>query len=169
MKVLMFGWEFPPHITGGLGTACYGLTRALSSLGVEMIFVVPRLFGDENAPFMRLRNASDIEIATDTEEQKLFWEKMQYIEVNSRIIPYLDPELYSRLFENTLLNTEDIKYRIFSKKFSFSGEYGPNLMEEVSRYAVIASAIALQNNFEGYPFPRLAHIPCRHRSQGSFG
>ncbi|HQP05079.1 MAG TPA: glycosyltransferase family 4 protein [Bacteroidales bacterium] len=148
MKVLMFGWEFPPHITGGLGTACYGLTKALSSLNVEMIFVVPRLFGDENAPFMRLRNASDIEIATDSEEQKLFWEKLQYIEVNSRLIPYLDPELYSKLFENTLLNTEEIKYRIFSKKFSFSGEYGPNLMEEVSRYAVIASAIALQNNFD---------------------
>ncbi|KKT36370.1 MAG: glycosyl transferase group 1, partial [Parcubacteria group bacterium GW2011_GWC1_44_26] len=27
MRVLMFGWEFPPHNSGGLGTACFGLTR----------------------------------------------------------------------------------------------------------------------------------------------
>ena len=30
MKVLMFGWEFPPQITGGLGTACYGITKSLA-------------------------------------------------------------------------------------------------------------------------------------------
>lgn len=30
MKVLMFGWEFPPHILGGLGTASYGITKGLS-------------------------------------------------------------------------------------------------------------------------------------------
>ena len=29
MRVLMFGWEFPPHITGGLGTACFGMTKGL--------------------------------------------------------------------------------------------------------------------------------------------
>ena len=43
MKVLMFGWEFPPHITGGLGTACYGLTKALSTYDdLKVIFVVPK-------------------------------------------------------------------------------------------------------------------------------
>ena len=41
MKVLMFGWEFPPHISGGLGTACYGLTKGLSKKGVEITFVLP--------------------------------------------------------------------------------------------------------------------------------
>ena len=30
MRVLMFGWEFPPHIAGGLGTACYGMTKGLA-------------------------------------------------------------------------------------------------------------------------------------------
>ena len=38
MRVLMFGWEFPPHIAGGLGTASYGLTRGLARNGVEVIF-----------------------------------------------------------------------------------------------------------------------------------
>ena len=31
MRVLMFGWEFPPHISGGLGTACYGMVRGLAN------------------------------------------------------------------------------------------------------------------------------------------
>jgi glycosyltransferase involved in cell wall biosynthesis len=53
-KVLMLGWEYPPHISGGLGTACEGLTTALAPLGVSIDFVVPALFGVENAPHMRL-------------------------------------------------------------------------------------------------------------------
>ncbi|MDO8510190.1 MAG: glycosyltransferase family 4 protein [bacterium] len=42
MKVLMFGWEFPPHNSGGLGVACRGLVRSLSRLGVEVTFVLPK-------------------------------------------------------------------------------------------------------------------------------
>ena len=52
--VLMLGWEYPPHISGGLGTACEGLTTALAPLGVRIDFVVPHLYGQENAPHMRL-------------------------------------------------------------------------------------------------------------------
>lgn len=43
MRVLMFGWEFPPHISGGLGTACFGMTQALARRGAEIIFVLPRI------------------------------------------------------------------------------------------------------------------------------
>lgn len=42
MKVLTFGWDFPPETTGGLGIACQGLTRELAHEGVEVIFVLPR-------------------------------------------------------------------------------------------------------------------------------
>lgn len=42
MRILMLGWEFPPYIAGGLGTACFGLTRALDRLGHEVIFILPR-------------------------------------------------------------------------------------------------------------------------------
>ena len=42
MRVLMLGWEFPPFISGGLGTACYGLTKAMSSIGLDVMFVLPR-------------------------------------------------------------------------------------------------------------------------------
>jgi glycosyltransferase involved in cell wall biosynthesis len=42
MRILMLGWEFPPFISGGLGTACFGLTRALDRLGQRVMFVLPR-------------------------------------------------------------------------------------------------------------------------------
>jgi len=54
LEVLMLGWEYPPHISGGLGTACEGLTTALAPLGVGIDFVVPHLYGQEVAPHMRL-------------------------------------------------------------------------------------------------------------------
>jgi glycosyltransferase involved in cell wall biosynthesis len=60
VRVLMLGWEFPPHISGGLGTACKGLTEGLASQGVEILFVVPRLFGDEDATQARLVGCADV-------------------------------------------------------------------------------------------------------------
>ena len=54
MRVLMLGWEFPPYISGGLGTACYGLTKALSHAGTDILFVLPRAIGGEHARHVRL-------------------------------------------------------------------------------------------------------------------
>lgn len=42
MKVLTFGFDFPPSRNGGLGVACHGLTRELYNDGVEVIFVLPK-------------------------------------------------------------------------------------------------------------------------------
>ncbi len=55
----MLGWEYPPHIAGGLGTACKGLTTALSGHNIAIHFVVPHLFGGENATHMTLTDARD--------------------------------------------------------------------------------------------------------------
>ena len=67
MKVLMFGWEFPPHLSGGLGTACYGLTKALVGRGTEIVFVLPRLGSDSlSLPGrLRLRSASGVAIQSE--------------------------------------------------------------------------------------------------------
>ena len=46
MRVLMFGWEFPPFKSGGLGTACQGMTTALAKKGTEIFFVLPRAESD---------------------------------------------------------------------------------------------------------------------------
>ena len=64
MKILMFGWEFPPHISGGLGTACYGLTKGLSEIeGIELTFVVPKAFGDEDQSAMKLIGANTVPVS----------------------------------------------------------------------------------------------------------
>ncbi|MFZ1864214.1 MAG: glycosyltransferase [Polyangiales bacterium] len=63
MKVLMLGWEYPPHISGGLGTACEGLTTALAKRRIHIDFLVPKLYGEENAPHMHLLGADSTQPA----------------------------------------------------------------------------------------------------------
>ena len=54
MKVFMLGWEFPPFISGGLGTACYGLTKAMDQLGIKIDFVLPRTVESEYSTHVEL-------------------------------------------------------------------------------------------------------------------
>lgn len=60
MKVLMFGWEFPPHISGGLGTACFGLTQSLLKEMVKVLFVVPKTSEDQSRTHKFLISASKV-------------------------------------------------------------------------------------------------------------
>ena len=146
MKVLMFGWEFPPHITGGLGTACFGLTKGLAKHGAEVIFVVPKSFGDESQEGFRLINASDIELDFTQTLTQEFREKISYMEIGSNLVPYLDPEEFERWYSEEVLEKKTEVHSVYNRKYQFSGKYGANLMEEVSRYALVALSIA--NNFE---------------------
>jgi len=148
MRVLMFGWEFPPHITGGLGTACFGLTKGLVKHGVEVIFVVPKAFGDETKEGFRLVNASDVVLDFSKTETKEYWDKIQFMEIGSNLVPYLDPEEFERIVTTDQLTDTTEQHSVFSKQYKFSGKYGPNLMEEVSRYALVASSIAATNTFD---------------------
>ncbi|HOW24634.1 MAG TPA: glycosyltransferase family 4 protein [Bacteroidales bacterium] len=148
MRVLMFGWEFPPHITGGLGTACYGLTRGLSKHGTEVIFIVPKAYGDEDQRAVRLVNASDVVINVDDVENKQYWDRITYMEVGSNLIPYVAPEEFTDLVVQEELRKETTRQTLFSSRFVFSGRYGTNLMEEVYRYALIGSAIAAKYEFD---------------------
>jgi glycogen(starch) synthase len=54
MRVFMLGWEFPPFISGGLGTACYGLTKAMSAIGTDILFVLPRPVATPFSTHLRL-------------------------------------------------------------------------------------------------------------------
>ena len=148
MKVLMFGWEFPPHITGGLGTACFGMTKGLMKHGVEVVFVVPKAYGDENQEAVRLINASDVSVDFKDKKYEEYWQRITYMEIGSNLIPYVGPEEFRRIMEaNELasMTNEDI---VLSEKFEFSGKYGTDLMDEVKRYALIASAIAATTDFD---------------------
>jgi glycogen synthase len=148
MRVLMFGWEFPPHITGGLGTACFGLTKGLSKHTVDVVFVVPKAYGDENNQAIRLVNASDVAFDLQDDEYKEFWKRIKYMEVGSNIIPYVSPEEFSRVMEENKKTGEEYTSKVFSKRYEFSGSYGINLMEEVARYALIASGIAAKEQHD---------------------
>ncbi len=148
MKVLMFGWEFPPHITGGLGTACFGLTKGLARHEVEILFVVPKAYGDESEEAVRLLNASEVTIDLDKEETRDYWERVQYMEIGSNIIPYVGPEQFELITEEQRKVTETFRSPVFSQNYEFSGKYGANLMEEVSRYALVGSALATKHDFD---------------------
>ncbi|MEX2670811.1 MAG: glycosyltransferase [Phycisphaeraceae bacterium] len=64
MRVLMLGWEFPPFISGGLGTACYGLTKALSRQGVSVLFVLPKTVAEEYSGHVKLLSPGSRRAAT---------------------------------------------------------------------------------------------------------
>jgi glycosyltransferase involved in cell wall biosynthesis len=138
----MFGWEFPPHITGGLGTACFGLTKGLIKQGVDVIFVVPKSFGDEAKEGFRLVNASDIELDfTQTLNQEMI-DRISYLEIGSNLVPYIGPEEFERWLSTEIVKTKTETHSVYDRKYQFSGKYGFNLMEEVSRYALVALSVA---------------------------
>ncbi len=149
MKVLMFGWEFPPHISGGLGTACYGLTNGMSHLeDMEILFVVPKAFGDEDQTKLRLIGASDVQLSRLDPHYTKLLEKIQFLEVNSNIVPYTDPEDFFNQVSEDKEGTRQYIHTHFSGKLEFTGGYGKNLFQEIANYAVIASEIAGNYDFD---------------------
>ncbi len=149
MKVLMFGWEFPPHISGGLGTACYGLTKGLSYHGVDVALVVPKAFGDEDERNVRILNASDVEIDIRNSEMFHYSNEISYIEINSHLLPYIGLDDYFNVvnqLESGVFAQESISKE--KRRYIFSGGYGHNLMEEVNKYALVAAEIAQTEEFD---------------------
>lgn len=118
MKVLTFGWDFPPHTAGGLGFACYGLTRELSNNGVEVTFVLPRS--------QQVMGSSRFIFADETKNVRVR-------EVPSEVVPYSGSQ--SSVFQI---------FDAVSKELIASR----TLLEEVHRYADRAAQIAREENFD---------------------
>ena len=144
----MFGWEFPPHIAGGLGTACYGLTKGLASQGVEVLFVMPKAGGDEDQSAVKIINASDVEMMASWTEWEKYQKNVQFVEVGSNLIPYMSPEIFEKTVNETIHGEKGERKISYGNKYQFSGKYGANLMEEVARYAMVAGTIAAQQRFD---------------------
>lgn len=111
-RVLMYGWELPPHNTGGLGVACYGLTKGLSRLGTHIAFGLPKRLPN-GAPFMEILN-HDVT-------------NMQVMAFDSYLTPYAP--LHSSL---NLLEMANISYDPFLT--------GPSMYDEAMRFASTATA-----------------------------
>jgi glycosyltransferase involved in cell wall biosynthesis len=145
----MFGWEFPPHISGGLGTASYGLTKGMATLDdLEVIFVVPKVWGDEDQSMVRLVGANQIPVAYKKVFYKGFKRPVERIEVSSKIVPYTDPEDFWKM-----VNSEVSGYNFYvttnnEGKVDFSGRYDTSLMDEIYKYSVVAAVIADENEFD---------------------
>jgi len=112
----MFGWEFPPFNSGGLGTACYGITKALSEKGVEINFVLPRNYKIDD-DFLNI-------ISTTLP-------KIKIKEIDSLLVSYITSENYRRRFFEL-------------KKGNTEHNYCDNLLEEVYRYSKVAAEIAAE-------------------------
>ncbi|MFH1398510.1 MAG: glycosyltransferase family 4 protein [Candidatus Woesearchaeota archaeon] len=121
MKVLMLGWEFPPYHSGGLGIACYGLTKGLAHQGVEVTFVLPTLKEDIKAEFVRIIGANRGNITIQS--------------IKSPLSEYMTTRSYAE---------------IMSKKATDSTPrlYGPDLFTEVYRFAKRVEQIAKTEKFD---------------------
>ncbi len=139
MKALMFGWEFPPHILGGLGTASYGLTRGMAQQpDMHITFVIPKPWGDEDQSFLRIIGANSVPVV---------WKENSYDYVRQRMEGKMSPEEYFHLrdgikYDYRRIGTDDLGC------VGFSGRYPDNLIEEIGNYEAVASVLAHSLDFD---------------------
>lgn len=112
-KVLMFGWEFPPYNSGGLGVACLGLAQSLLKEGVDVNFVLPKKM-DLDYPHLKFIFADN--------QSFISKEEYQYL-----ISPYISIQAYQEFLAT-------IKDGDFG--------YQKDLQSEVLKYALLAKDIA---------------------------
>lgn len=139
MKVLMFGWEFPPHILGGLGTASYGITKGLAAQpDTHITFCLPKPWGDEDKSFMNIISLS---------ETPIVWRDVNYDYVKERLGNKMDPQLYFDLRDHIYA---DFNYRLTDDLgcIEFSGRYPENLQDEINNYSIVAGVIARQQEYD---------------------
>ncbi len=156
MRVLMFGWEFPPHISGGLGTACHGITQALARHGIETVFMVPHIKGSGQGmdSHLRLLSASGTTMESTTARrilrtnQKVWKRNIAIRHVESRLFPYATEQSFAfqqhQIHGAQESNTIVTDYENQSQTITLHGEYGHDLIQEVYRYGQAAAAMALQ-------------------------
>ncbi len=139
MKALMFGWEFPPHILGGLGTASYGLTRGMAECGdMDITFVIPKPRGDEDKSFAHIVGAGNTPVV---------WKDVSWEYLESRIGNVMNPQEYYDLRSHIYA---DFRYLYTNDLgcIEFSGRYPENLLEEINNYSIVAGVIARTYKFD---------------------
>ena len=124
----MFGWEFPPFKSGGLGTACYDLTKGLCNQGVDVTFVMPVAPDGANADFVKIIGANN------------FAKKVKVRHINSILAPYQSSVSYSETLSKVPGSTN------YNSKNQ--DVYGKNLYEEVYRYSFAAREIAEEEDYD---------------------
>ncbi|MBR4516640.1 MAG: glycosyltransferase, partial [Bacteroidaceae bacterium] len=138
MKVLMFGWEFPPKIYGGLAVASYGITKGLSLQGdVETTFCMPKPTGKEEN-FLKIINMSQVPVV---------WRDVWYDNIKDRFVGHTAEDYYrfrDHLYAdfNYLQGLDDMGC------IGFAGGYPDNLHEEINNFSIIAGVLARSEQFD---------------------
>jgi glycogen(starch) synthase len=141
----MLGWEFPPFISGGLGTACYGLTKALDQLGINVIFCLPRMVEGDYAVHVKLLTpASRLSGGFNLSEMK----NVSFRTIPSALQPYSTPGLYQQRLQDILRQKQINLGGNLGSAFISGMHYGGNMYEEVHRYASIAAELAASEQFD---------------------
>lgn len=129
----MFGWEFPPHILGGLGTASYGLTKGMHANGdMEISFVIPKPWGDEEKSFANIIGACNTPVA---------WRDVNWDYVQGRIGNVMYPQMYFDLRDHIYADFNYMRLNDLGC-IEFSGRYPDNILEEINNYSIVAGVIA---------------------------
>ena len=166
MRVFMLGWEFPPFISGGLGTACYGLTKAMSGIGTDVMFVLPRPVASPFSTHVRLvspRPGSSL-AAPATEFRLDEFDNVTFRTVTAQLSdPYIHPKQYigtrsDPQHEHTYLPlngdvdsttpTEPAKNLFGPAPAGPNAHYAGDLLAEVQRYASLAAEVARGESFD---------------------
>jgi len=164
MRVFMLGWEFPPFISGGLGTACYGLTKAMSGLGTDVMFVLPRPVSTPFSTHVRLVSPRpDSPLASPSTEFRLDeFEHVAFRTVNAQIHgPYQRPAQQKqvtltdrkRVAKTTPVESAPVQPASPAAQGAAlpppsPSPYGGDLFAEIHRYAALAVEIARGESFD---------------------
>ena len=148
MKVFMLGWEFPPFISGGLGTACYGLTRAMDQLGIEITFVLPKMVESQYATHVKLLTPGSRKSAMLSRFHEL--RNVRFHALNSPLQPYTTPDTYQQRVEEILRRKHQLHGGNISSASQFitSKDYGGDMYTEIHRYAAMAAELADNEQFD---------------------
>jgi glycogen(starch) synthase len=147
VKTFMLGWEFPPFISGGLGTACYGLTKALDQLGIQITFVLPKASTAYYAGHVKMLSAQGGWESKKTKGLK----NVKFRTIASSLQPYVSAGLCEQVMRHceskhgktsTLLNSGQFDH------LANVNNYGGDMYTEIHRYANEAAKIAATEEFD---------------------
>jgi glycogen(starch) synthase len=150
MKVLMFGWEFPPFISGGLGMACYGITRGLINNDVNIRLVLPTKRGIYSENQIEILAADEIQLSEHyralMEAGSAFKTAKQMLD--GSISPYYTQSNTVEFFNKYQNLAAGKAGSIPNSVMAFSGNYGKDLMTEVFRYSIIGEYLGSMKDFD---------------------
>jgi glycosyltransferase involved in cell wall biosynthesis len=115
---------------------------------LDIMFVVPKAYGDEDQSRIRLLGAGDVSVDIRKVRDQKYLKDLSYIEINSNLLPYTTPEEYEELVNKAENKGKRLIETTMGGKLNFTGKYGKNLYEEIANYAVVAGEIALKEDFD---------------------